>query len=287
MSLKGIIYKLIMNTVGKNSKGIELAQTCGLNSAEVMDYIYRRVPSPKGKGFLGTWADSIFLNFPTWESLRKRKLNIQNVLYHIIKERLTREPDREIKILDLASGYSQYIFPVLDKLEGDASKIYVEMRDKNKSCEEHIQSANKKGYNVKYVQADITKESDYDFSNTFDIIILAGFYDSIGMGELGTIEHTMELAKKTMNNDGLFIFSYQSSHVDSNLVNELFNDTYGVPLSMGERPKVDMQHIMNRAELQNIGQISDNEGRYTVVVSAKKDANVSPVKTLLQGKNNK
>ena len=261
MSLKGIIYKLIMNTVGKNSKGIELAQKCGLNSAEIMDYIYRRIPTPIGNSFLGTWADSIFLNFPTWESLRKRKMNIQNALYHILKERLTREPDREVKILDLASGYSQYIFPVLDKLEGDASKIYVEMRDKNKSCEEHIYNANKKGYNIKYVQADITKESDYDLSNTFDIIILTGFYDSIGMGEIHTIEYTMELIQKIMRDDALFIFSYQSSHVDSNLVNELFNDTYGVPLSMGERPKVDIQHIMNKSELQNVGQISDNEGK--------------------------
>jgi hypothetical protein len=249
-----------------------------------MDYIYRRIPTPKGNSFLGKWADGIFLGFPTWESIRKRKTNLQNILYHIIKERLTREPEREIKILDLASGYSQYIFPVLDKLESGISNIYVEMRDKNTSCAEHIYAANKKGYNIKFVPADITKESDYDLSNKFDIVILAGFYDSIGMGEHNTIEYTMKLVSNIMREDALFIFSYQASHVDSNLVNELFNDTYGVPLSLGERQKVDMQFMMNNTGFKNIGQISDNEGRYTIVVSAKSDAKVDFIQNLLTGK---
>ena len=141
MGLRGSIYKLIMNTVGKSSKGIQIAQTCGLNSAEMMEYIYRRKPTPVGKSFLGEWADNIFLNFPTWKSLRQRKQNLQNILYHIIKGRLEREPEKEIKVLDLASGYSQYMFAVLDKLGDGASKIYVEMRDKNIRCEECINKA--------------------------------------------------------------------------------------------------------------------------------------------------
>lgn len=284
MHLKNIFYKLMMVIGGKNSKGLELARKCGLNSAEVMDYIYRRVPTPIGNGFLGTWADSLFLEFPTWKSIRQRRKNIQYVLLNILKGRLEREPEREIKILDLASGYSQYVFSVLDMLEKGTDKIYVEMRDKNKVCEQHINSANKNGYNVKYVCADITNESDYDFNNKFDIIILAGFYDSIGMGETRTIDSTMKFICRTMNDDGLFIYSYQSSHVDSALVNELFTDTNSVPLSMGERPQIDVQYIMDNEGLKHIGQIADSESRYTVVVAGKASSNVDYVQKLLSVK---
>jgi len=288
MSLRGTIYKLIMNSAGKNSKGIQIAKKCGLNSAEMMEYIYRRMPTPVGKSFLGTWADSIFLKFPTWNYLRQRKQNLQNILYHILKGRLEREPENEIKVLDLASGYSQYIFAILDKLGDSASKIYIEMRDKNVGCEEYINNANKNRYNIKYVKADILKEEDYDLSNTFDIIILAGFFDSLGMGEVNKIEHTMNLVKKIMNINALFIFSYQASHVDYALVNELFNDTYGVPLSMGERQKVDIQFMMKETGFNRIGQIEDADGCYPIVVAAQTDTVIDYIdKVLSVSKNNK
>ena len=281
MSLRGSIYKLIMNIAGKSSHGIEIAQTYGLNSAEMMEYIYRRVPTPVGKNILGYWADSIFLNFPTWKSLRQRKQNLQHILYYIIKGRLEREPEKEIKILDLASGSSQYIFTVLNKLGDKASKVYVEMRDKNIVCGEHINNANKNKYNVKYVKADILKEEDYDLSNTFDIIILAGFFDSLGMGEANKIEHTMNLVKKIMNIGALFIFSYQALHVDTALVNELFNDTYGVPLSMGERTGIDIKFLMKETGFNNIGQIQDSDGCYPVVISAQTDTVIDYIDKIL------
>lgn len=287
MSLKGIIYKFIMNTIGKNSEGITIAKTYGLNSAEMMEYVYLRVPSPNGKGLFGTWADSIFLDFPTWKSLRERKKNIQNILYNILKGRLEREPEKEIKILDLASGYSQYIFHVLDKLEDKAAKIYVEMRDKNLSCEKNISKYNKREYNVKFVKADITKEEDYDFSNKFDIILLTGFFDSIGMSDTNIIEHTIKLVDKIMREDALFIFSYQASHVNADLVNELFTDTNGIPLSMGERSKVDIKYFLESANFTNIGHVADKEGCYPIVVSVKKDSNVDFIKRVLDNKNEK
>lgn len=283
MSLRGRFYKFVVRTIGKQSEGIEIAKTYGLNSAEMMEYVYRHVPAPRGNGFLGIWADKVFLEFPTWNSIRKRKANLQNMIYHILRQRLDKDPGKEIKVLDLASGYSQYIFPVLSKLGEDANKIYVEMRDKNPDCESHLKRANTDNYNIKFVLNDITKEENYDLNNKFDIVILAGFYDSIDMKEVTTINNTMKFINKIMNDDALFIYSYQASHVDAELVNELFRDTNGVPLSMGERPKIDMQYIMSEAGFKTIGQMSDEEGRYPLVISAKTSADIDFVEKFLTG----
>ena len=282
MSLKGKFYKYIMKTAGKNSKCIQLATTCGLNSAEMTDYIYNNLPAATTKGFGGKLADSIFLNLPTLKSLRKRKQNLQNVLYYIINGRLERDSENEIRILDLASGYGQYIFPVLDKLGERAGKIYVEMRDINPSCENHIYAQNKNNYNIKFINADMKKEEYYDLNNKYDIVILTGFYDSIGMNNIRIIESTMKLAEKIMNDNGLFIYSYQESHTNSALLNELFNNTNRVSFSMGDYSKTDIYDCAKKSGFNQIGKIIDNEGVYPIVISAKSKINVDVMKKMIK-----
>ena len=284
MGFKQSIYRLIMKTCGQHSKGIQIAQEYGLNSAELMDYVYSRNLTPQGDTFLGRWADSLFINFPTWISIRKRKQNLQNTMLLLLKGMLKELSGKNIRVLDLASGYGHYIFSVLDKLGEDASRIYVEMRDNNFECEKHINLLNKKGYNVKFVLSDIMDETSYDTENKFDLIILAGFYESVDVHDIKTIEHIMGLVKSIMHDDSLFLFSYQATHVDSSLVNALFRDSNNAPLFMGERNNTDMQYFIKRNELTFHGQISDDENRYPLVLVSKQGSDRVYIKNIFVNK---
>ena len=263
-----LLYRFLAETFGPQSKGYQLCEKYGINSAEVMDYVYKN--EPQGNGFTKL-IDSIFLNYPTWKSIRERKSNLEEILKNFIVK-IAKE-NKQIEILDLASGYGQYIFSVLEDLKNIKHLVNIEMRDKDNSCKIAIETKAKiNKINASFVQADILDKKAYDQNKKYDIIILSGFYDSL-RNDIQVIPDTMYIVNNLLKDNGIFIFTNQVTHQDLALVNKLFNDTEQCPVDMIERENEIMEYFAKRSNFKTLAVKIDSQNRYSVISVQKLNKN--------------
>ena len=123
---KGVGYlliRLLMNTVGRLSRGIQIGWKTGFDSGSMLDYVYQN----KATGItpVGRWLDRSYLESPGWKGIRQRKINLEELLSQAIQEIHAKGED--VRIFDVAAGHGRY---VLDALKAhDKGKISALLRD--------------------------------------------------------------------------------------------------------------------------------------------------------------
>ena len=265
-----LFYRFLAESFGNQSKGFQLCEKYGVNSAEVMDYVYKNVP--QGSNFFSKYLDSVFLNYPTWNSIRERKSNLEETLKTFIRKFVKEK--NHVEILDLASGYGHYIFSVLEDLKDIKDMVHVEMRDKNDACKVAIETRSKiNKVNVSFVLSNILDNDAYDKNKKYDIVILSGFYDSL-RNDIQVIPDSMYLINTLLSDNGIFIYTNQVSHQDLALVNKFFTDTEQCPVGMIERENEIMEYFSKRANFKTLAVKVDSQNRYSVITAQKLNNNV-------------
>ena len=112
--IKYFLIRSFMRTVGRLSDGIRLCYQEGLTSGKMLDYIYKNRPS--GRMVIGRIIDERFLSDPGWEAVRVRRSNLEMLIIKAIEG--LRRQNKNISLVDIASGPAAYIMSVLDKVGG-------------------------------------------------------------------------------------------------------------------------------------------------------------------------
>ena len=77
--------RLLITTLGRLSKGINMCFEHGLTAGYTLEYIYQN--KAHGHLLLGKWIDRIYLDDIGWKAIRQRKDNLRNALIRAIEEK--------------------------------------------------------------------------------------------------------------------------------------------------------------------------------------------------------
>ena len=76
--------RLLIATLGRLSKGINMCFKHGLTAGYNLEYIYEN--KAHGHLLLGKWIDRIYLDDVGWKAVRQRKDNLRDALIRTIEE---------------------------------------------------------------------------------------------------------------------------------------------------------------------------------------------------------
>jgi len=254
--------KIAVNSVGRFSNGISLAQKEGFTSGKMLDYIYKNEPS--GKFIVGKIIDKIYLNHPGWQDIRNRKknlcLNIKDAIDMLLEQK------GEVRICDVASGPARYIIDTL--IDYKEKPVSAELRDIDKRWLLDAQElAKEKNITLEIKIADALDEKDFVFEKQPDIMVASGFYDWFNDRE--TVKKSMQLIFNALQDGGYFVFSIQSGHHALNLTNEIFKDFNNHQLKMVTWDMEIINSILAEIGFKVIKQRADEKNHYPVILAQK------------------
>lgn len=263
MSLKNSLLKLLVNTVGQTSDGLQLCTKYGFTSGKMLDYIYQNRPS--GKYFIGELLDSMFIRHEGWEAIRTRKNNLVYSLKKAIEQSLKAKDD--VYIVDVASGPARYI---LETMAGFRNcDVSATCRDLD---ERWLKEGSKKaaGMNlsaIEFKKGDALDPASFNFQKKPDIMVSSGFYDWITDDEL--VKKSMKIIYNALPKGGYFVFTNQSGHVNLEMVSEVFTDFNHDPLRMKIRAASLINSWAEDIGFKIIETNSDKGNYYSVTLAIK------------------
>ncbi len=256
------VLKIVVDTLGKLSSGISLAQKEGFTSGKMLDYIYKNEPS--GRLFIGKIIDKIYLDHPGWQDVRNRKNNLVLNLKEAVN--LTLKEKGEARILDVASGPARYIIETLEAFKGQ--NVTAEIRDLDiRWLMEAKETAKSRGIDIEYKSANALEESDFQFNKNPDIIVASGFYD--WFDDENVIRKSMSLIYNALPVNGYFVFSIQAGHSALSLTNKIFKDFNNHQLKMVTWDMNIINSILKDLGFTVILNRSDDKGHYPVILAKK------------------
>ncbi|HIS89333.1 TPA: class I SAM-dependent methyltransferase family protein [Candidatus Avigastranaerophilus faecigallinarum] len=256
------ILKIIVDTLGQLSNGINLASKEGFTSGKMLDYIYKNEPT--GKLGIGKLIDKIYLNHPGWQDVRTRKQNLVANLKEAVD--LTLQEKGSARICDVASGPARYIIETLESYKDKA--VTAELRDIDiRWLLEAKEAAESRGINIEYKTANALEDNDFSFEKQPDIMVASGFYDWFDDKEI--IKKSMSLIYKALPQNGYFVFSIQAGHVALSLTNKIFKDFNNHQLKMVTWDMDIINSILKEIGFAVILTRSDDKGHYPVLLAKK------------------
>ncbi len=254
--------KVLVNTFGRLSNGISLAEKEGFISGKMVDYVYRN--EPQGKFFIGKVIDRIFLHHPGWQDVRNRKDNLVLNLKDAVN--LTLKTKDSVRICDVASGPARYIIETLGAFKD--KNVTAEIRDLDvRWLLEAKETAKSQGIDIEYKVANALEEPDFKFDIQPDIMVASGFYDWFNDKEI--IKKSMQLIYNSLPKNGYFVFSVQAGHYVLSLVNKIFKDFNNHQLKMVTWDLEIINSLLNEIGFTVIEKRVDDEGHYPVFLVQK------------------
>ena len=156
MKLKTLWNKFIVETVGPYSTGLTLEKKFGLESAAVLNHIYKNEPA--GENMLGVWLDKKFVTNAIWDAIRRRKANIAEALNDVLHEFFDKRAYSTVKICDYACGYSNYIIETLKHYEREKFEIVFIDKDMKSQFELREPIRNFQNVQTRFKRCDITTD---------------------------------------------------------------------------------------------------------------------------------
>lgn len=252
------VTKLLLNTIGRLSKGIEIGVTEGFDSGKSLDNIYRN--QAEGRSVLGRFFDRIYLNSPGWVGIRYRKKMINDLLTKYVGKKAS------CRIFDIASGNGRYLFDLLK----EASLVTVEMRDYDTS---NVHKMNEKIQNLALLDRAVAKQADafskdsYGHEDTYDLAIASGIFELFSDNNLITTALT-GIAQQ-VEESGYFLYTNQPWHPQQKFIAKTLTNHKGQPWVMRCRSQAEMDSLVTAAGFKKVEMLIDPTGIFTVSVAKK------------------
>lgn len=266
MKLKTLWNKFIVETVGPYSTGLTLEKKFGLESAAVLNHIYKNKPA--GENMLGVWLDKKFVTNAIWDAIRRRKANIAEALNDVLHEFFDKRAYSTVKICDYACGYSNYIIETLKHYEREKFEIVFIDKDMKSQFELREPIRNFQNVQTRFKRCDITTDKAYDFIGAPDIAILSGYFDTVCKDEI-LIEYILRNIYKSLNPEGYFIFTTQNTDINIKTVDEIFEDFSKKKTTKNEKEVTKIKYMAEIAGFRILSEKIDSENRYCVYIATK------------------
>ncbi|MCR4336950.1 MAG: class I SAM-dependent methyltransferase family protein [Candidatus Omnitrophica bacterium] len=263
-NLKFLLAKIFMKTIGQTSDGIHLCYQEGLTSGKMLDYVYRNQAS--GCLILGKSIDKVFLSDPGWEAVRTRRENLETLLIQSITS--LRKENKPISLVDIASGPAEYIFSVLQKVEGNDLKVLCQDYEARWVEEGKKKAEERNIKNIRFQQGDaFDREALLRIKPRPNIIVASGFYD--WFTDDGKIIESIKIIFDMLEPGGYFVLSNQMAHPKLNFTQAVFTDFHHQPLQMTMRSKEKISHWLEEIGFSIDRVLVDDHGYYSVLKVSK------------------
>lgn len=207
--MKYALIRLLLQTVGRLSNGIQLGWRTGFDSGVMLEYIYEN--QPQGVTPLGVWIDKQFISHEVWDGVRSRR----NFLIGQLKE-AARHYDHPA-IFDFAAGVGSYLFA----LPQNGARITAGDYEP-----EAVQRGQEKANRLGRTDISFKKNNAFDLkefaADQADILVCSGFFDILVKDEeiLKVLENGSEITRPGAR----WVFTIQEHHPDLRLLKETMID---------------------------------------------------------------
>ena len=251
--------RLLVQTVGKLSDGIRIAQEDGFTSGKMVDYVYQNEPS--GKLGIGKLLDRIYLSNKGWQAVRIRRANLEQLLEWAIRRQL--EASGEVFLLDVASGPGRYILDVLSRLRGSRIEAICWDTEERWLDEGQDMAAGMGLPSVLYQRRDAMEARSYArLHRRPNVVVASGFYEWMDDDEC--VKESMRLIHNALRAGGYFAFSAQTGHVDLRMVNRVFKGFDGEALRIKVRPAAAIHNWAKQQGFEIVRSRSDDWSHHVV-----------------------
>ncbi|MCM1983689.1 class I SAM-dependent methyltransferase family protein [Lyngbya confervoides] len=220
------IFRLLLRSVGRLSKGIRLGLNYGFDSGVMLEYVYGN--RAQGTTFVGRGLDRLYLNSVGWKGIRERG----QILQQVLRETLDQNRAQQIHsyLLDVACGGGRYDLEVLAQCPADS--FSATLRDyRRENIEKATQLAQQLGVSVTLEQADAF--SDVALAQVQpapNIIVVSGLHEILPDNDL--ICHHFRQLYEIMAPQGTLIYTIQPHHPQLELIARTLNSHTGKPWVM-------------------------------------------------------
>ena len=255
---------LLVQTVGKLSDGIRIAQKDGFTSGKMVDYVCRNQPS--GRLGIGKLLDRIYLSNKGWQAVRIRRANMEEFLERAIRRQL--EASGEVFLLDVALGPGRYILDVLSKFRDSPIEAICWDTQEQWLDEGQEMAADMGLESVLYERCDAMEAGFYSrLHRRPNVVVASGFYEWTHDDE--RVKESMRLIHNALRAGGYFAFSAQTGHVDLRMVNRVFKGFDSEALRITVRPTATVHNWARQQGFEIVESRSD-EWNYHVVSLGRK-----------------
>ncbi|MHC4813674.1 MAG: class I SAM-dependent methyltransferase family protein [Planctomycetota bacterium] len=256
--------RLLIATLGRLSKGINMCFKHGLTAGYNLEYIYEN--KAHGHLFLGKWIDRLYLDDVGWKAVRQRKDNLRDALVRAIEESRTR--GRRVHVLDIAAGLGRYLFEAIETTGPEGVDVACQDLEEKWVDRGNRKAAARGMTNIHFRQGDAL---DPDAVEVIEprptIVVSSGFYDWIVEDEI--VEKSLAICHRALADGGRIIFTNQITNPNLDLVCGVFPDHRKQALRMKMRPVEQMTGFAAAAGFKNLRSVTDEWGLYSVTEGQK------------------
>lgn len=257
------LFRLLLERVGKLSKGISIGLEHGFDSGISLDYVYRN--RSEGKGWLGRGIDRVYLSAVGWQGIRQRKQILRRALANTIG--LMNHEQRKPVILDVASGAGSYLFEAVHQSDKPASLHLCDI-DPKVIDQARRQAGKSNLQEVSFSQHDVFSGfAGEAFQARPNIVVVSGLF------ELYSDNHQVSRALvnlySLMERNSFLIYTGQPWHPQLEMIGRLLNNRAGRRWTMRRRVQAEMDELIESAGFSKFTSECDDRGIFTVSCARK------------------
>ncbi len=254
--------RLLLNSLGRLSVGMQIGLTHGFDSGKSLDYVYKN--QPQGRLVLGKILDQGYLEAVGWRGIRQRKTDMQQALIALIEQH---PKDQPLRILDIATGSGRYVLEILKRYQD--RDIQATLRDflpQNLADAEQLAQSLALKQQVSFEVRDAFSEASYPaLAEPFDIVIVSGLYELFSDNNL--IAKSLAGISQQIAEGGHLVYTGQPWHPQLELIANTLNNHRGEMWVMRPRPQAEMDALVQIAGGRKVKTYIGIDGIFTVSVA--------------------
>jgi SAM-dependent methyltransferase len=256
--------KLVMRSVGRISRGVDLGCRTGFDSGVTLDYVYEN--KPRGFTPIGRLVDWFYLNAIGWRGIRVRRQMLEQALKRCIEE--THASQRPVHILDIAAGAGRYVLETIKAMS--QIPISATLRDYQHA---NLDAANQLVRSLGLERITVAHGDAFDRNSlaTADpkpsIAIVSGLYELFSDNEM--VQRSLRGIADALEPGGQLIYTNQPWHPQVEFIARVLTNHQKQPWIMRRRTQAEMDALVREAGFEKISQQVDQWGIFTVSVARK------------------
>ena len=247
-------------SVGKLSDGIRIGRRSGFSSGQSLDHVYANRAG--GITPLGKLIDRVYLNSVGWRCIRRRKVQLKELIHRAIDDTLARKTSAHV--LDIASGPGRYLLELLGE-RADANRVSVTLRDRDADALAQGRElvARLKLSNVRHVEGDaFDAESLASIAPRPDVAVVSGLYELFP--DNARVLRSLRGLASAVPAGGYLVYTNQPWHPQLELIARALTHGDGSPWVMRCRPQREIDALVRSVGFEKVDMRIDPEGIFSV-----------------------
>lgn len=259
--------RLLLNTLGRLSRGVQIGWLAGFDSGQSLDHVYRN--TSEGITFLGRWIDRGYLDSPGWRGIRQRKVHMQQLLDEAIAR--LHGAGQPIRILDIAAGPGRYVLDTIARHRAAGIEVSATLCDRDMAgLADGRKLAESMGITTAvYRQSDaFNAEAIAAMTPRPTIAIVSGLFELFPSNQ--PVRESLRGLGKAVESGGVLLYTNQPWHPQQEMIARVLPNRDGEPWVMRCRTQAEIDQLVAEAGFEKVRMLIDNDGIFSVAMAVKR-----------------